>query len=446
MLRNVLLTTLCLSVFACSDPLAARYQAQLPINNANFGEDGRLSARIDAGLVPSIDALDDRFVVTLRSSVPAPSVTLDNGTLQPQPVELRVTNTLRSLIARARRDPLPPGARRDPRCGTPPTAFSVDLQTLPPERDGDALVLRVQPDPCSRIVIEFTPPPDAPPLRVLIAGAALGDRAWFRDVLEVARDLDVEWVQLVGEASPNARSSTYRAFLDLAQDAGVALHSSPGPGDVRPIDPFRATFGPTDALTSVGRWRWLILDTADARIIEDQRTLIARAVGSDRPGVAFVSVPPLDPVADERRGFARRSSAVRLIELLGRARILSLFASNDPNPGRRTFGEVDIVTTGGSSSSDGRELLLLTLPGVADAGVPCDGAADCPQGEACAYGTCRAPCRSADACPPTAPICRASGWCSMPCEGDDDCDAGFARCDAGSCVVERRASIERIWF
>lgn len=443
LLRILILAPICLALVACGDPLAARYQRQLSINNAIFGEDGRISTRIEAGRIASVGEVENEFIVDMRSAVPSPRVVVDNGTLRQPSIVVLVANALPGPITRVRREPLPLTARRDPRCADRDDGFTLELAPLEPPRLEDRLVFRVAPEPCSRLVLTLAPPPETSALRIAVVGAPVGRRAWLDDALASAIEADADWVQVVGSPTASPSLASYRAFADAMNRSGLPWHVLPGRDDAGTSAAFQDVFGPTDALAQVGAYRWLMLDTSESRIIEEQRQIVVRAGASSRQGVAWMTILPFDPVGDEREGFARRSVAVRLLENLSVAGFAHAFGSPSAVGGSRRFGNVHLHGLGGARPRAEREIAIITLPAPGATDPLCDSDAACEDEQRCITGRCLRVCQNSEACDDGLGCFRGS-VCTPRCDTETPCLAGA--CEDGVCDPARRLDVEFVAF
>ena len=186
----------CVALVGCSDGIADRYDAQVSINIARFGEDERLGVLVSPGVVVDVEAPDDA-VVALRASSPYPALRVDNGTYGTVTFEVSLDNVDPGADVLPRLVSLDAASRRDARCEGEDEHPQTLLAPISPAVDAEGaqvapLSFTVTVPRCASYAIDVTLPRDRERWTALVAGGVDGSAGALSAVADAASAASVE--------------------------------------------------------------------------------------------------------------------------------------------------------------------------------------------------------------------------------------------------------------
>lgn len=409
-----------------------------------------MSVAVSPGRILDVTAPDDGgFELSIHASVPFPELTLDNGTTSVAELEVTLVNVSTMAEVRGRVTSLAGDGRKDPACADEEFEDRSDvlLGALSTTVDGaTTLRFHVEAPRCARLVLEAGPPRGTEAIRVAVIGALDGDPDYLQAATDASTAAQADFVCFLGNVTFADDADPYDSFLEHVYALDVPFGVTIGPRDVRDAPAaFASTFGPADLLASFGEVRFLTLDTAQARLSDEQMAFVDAIPRSRPPG--FVASHESIIGFDTSDGLRSDHQAGRLLAALGERGFAHAFAGGGPRPDRTRIAGVDLHDLGrGGPDSDDRELAVVTIRRPWPALNPCVASTDCDDFELCDRGFCRAPCADDDACD-NGEACAPTGWCGVTCEADDECPGPAPFCPAdGFCALDPEIAVERVRF
>ena len=415
--------------------------------------DGRISVVVEPGVVETCPNTVGSSGLCTRSAGPGPRHRIANGRITDATLELHVANVAAEQRFAARLLPLATDEPQDPRCGREQLGVrpgtSIDLAPL----QGATLPLEVP--ACSALALYAVLPPDQEIYRIAVFGDVVPDVARFEEALDalLSREHPPDYLQLVGDVGLPGTDDRYEqlsAVLDpLGVPWGMALTRADlrGDRDRRAID----RLGSMDGVSVLGQSRYVVLDTAERTVSDNQLALVGRMgsclVEACLPGVALMWSPPVSPGAFWREGFTSAVVGQRLLSGLVSHGVSQVVSGAEDRERSGSAGGVAVLDVGpmsrGGSGLRYTELRVVQpwsrLPSCTSELDPLspsrisrrEDEVDCGDGETCVRGLCHVTCDDARPCP-SDEVCAGNGTCRRPCDEDLDCGP-VGRCAGGLC-------------
>lgn len=434
-----MLTALVFCGFAACEPNAStRLTEANSLAGERFGDDDQMSLQLVPGRVSSIEAEETQFSVSVVATGPFPSVTVDNGTLSAQEISLTLGNVRPSWEFASRVGALASSARRDPGCSSDVDDQGVLLlaSATPLAVSGTTASFEFQVPPCSRLELRAQPAENDESVRIAVVGAPRGDGAYLRDALATVLELNVDYVQFLGDVGFSNDAVAFDQFETSVRETGTPFGALIASQDRFAQTEFISRFGGSDYSTPVGQMRWIAVDTASGELNDAQFAELTSVAPRRPPGVYVSSVAPLP--FGTTRGLRSAAQGARLIEELSRRGVRLALSAGGPRHASRDFGEVSVYDLAGAGA-DSPSLALLEFRRPWPALTSCTTSVDCDGDERCNRGFCRTPCVGDDVCASgercVAEVCRVS------CDSDDQCPGPLPECVENVCDLDPTVEI-----
>lgn len=327
----------CIAAFAllcmhCGESPASRYAKHVEAAAMRFGPDQRLRAAIAPGRAVSTDDERAPVLVSLRASAPWPVVTLENGTLEPQALEVSIDNLAADAQVSATQTALSDDARRDLRCTQPPFSDGATVRLSAPAQETP---FRVTLNPCASLRLEWQAASEqVAEQRWVVIPRAGGDAAALGDAVAAAEAAGADVIVLLGGLSQRGGG-----FVTPESDTPVVAVLARR--DVRiDADAFLRRFGQVDWTVSRDGVRWLVLDTADGLLSDGQLRFVEQTPTDARTGVAFVDRIPFGNTGVS--AFRSAQQGLHIARLLDRLGVEHLIGNADAGPLRQQWSSTAI--------------------------------------------------------------------------------------------------------
>ncbi len=413
---------------ACSAGTDLGPDAQRQGSVASFGDDSRLTARIEPGLIEEVYEADAiAWVVAARSAAPFASIAIENGDTASQRVLVEARNVDVDATAVPRQGPITEGTRREPACDA--SAFSAQpevwLAPLPNEvvlgeDGGRALLFELEVPACSAIRIDLVLSAQRSSWRSAVVVADARDLAETRAAIDDALAFDPDHLIWAGRSRRPTDAAPYDLLrLELAA-TGVPYSVVFGHDDLRATRQHLSTFGPSDWLAFVGTTALLSLNTGTRLVGVERFDWLADQAPATYGGLVLTSAPPFDPDRSGDDGLAAGPDAARLQALLSSAGYTALLSAAGDPPSRGERGGIEVYDVGRATRASRSERVR-----VVELRRPWSDAATC---DASCDGTCGP-----------------DGRCRAPCANDADCGVPGATCVAGTCDASATLEVAGPW-
>jgi hypothetical protein len=324
----------------CGEPAAGRYAEHVEATAIRLGPDQRFRAAIAPGRALRADAEATPLEVALHASAPWPSVTLENGTLEPQPIDVTVANVAPESPIRAFQAPLTAEARRDLRCTQPPFSDASTVVVAPPLPVVDPATpttqqLRVTLSPCSATVLRWDGvEPQPQEERWVVVPRAAGDSAALEAAVQAAEAAGADVIVLLGGV-------LRRGGGLIEPDANRPVVAVLARRDARTdADRFLRRFGQVDWSIERDGVRWLVLDTADGLLSDGQLRFVEEITSGAMTGVAFMDRIPFGNAGVS--AFRSAQQGLRVARLLEGRGIRHVVGNADAGPRRQDWSTLQI--------------------------------------------------------------------------------------------------------
>ena len=193
-------------------------------------------------------------------------------------------------------------------------------------------------------------------------------RDGFKRLLRLLQPRGPELVMQLGDFVSKGNAKNYRAYVSLlVAEAKVPLfhiqgnHDRSAPNGDADKDLYRAVFGDGDFYFERGGWRFVAFDTADYAVTDAQLDWLDAALGSEKPTLLFLHIPPVylkgliksvvpeDDDAKAMNGYFNGGSD-RFREILARRRPKRVYMGHIHAFGTAELDGVKYVLTAGGGS------------------------------------------------------------------------------------------------
>jgi len=191
-----------------------------------------------------------------------------------------------------------------------------------------------------------------------VVGELASERELLYRVAEAAMPMGLEFLILLGGLGDGSGPrSDLRHASEITRYLGLPVYATLGALDVDDGGDrvFREVFGPSDSAFMHRQVRFVVLDSADATLANEQHQWLDEVLG--RPALArlvFTHVPPFDPADLRDRGFVSHREASRLMGTLASRGVNGLFATRLAEYTTTSAAGVPIhITRAASESTEG---------------------------------------------------------------------------------------------
>ena len=206
------------------------------------------------------------------------------------------------------------------------------------------------------ISVGFPDALSAGPIAFGVVGELHSERELLYQVAEESLARGLEFLVLLGGLGDGAdpRSDLRRA-ANIVRTLGLPVYATLGTLDVDDGGDrvFRELYGPSDSAFVHRQVRFVLLDSADATLANDQHEWLDEVLGHQAlASIVFTHVPPFDPADLRDRAFVSHREASRLVGTLARHGVDALFASRFPGYTRSSAAGIPVHITRAASETE----------------------------------------------------------------------------------------------